>query len=94
MATAVGSSAEAEALKLAFSYLVNSVDVAALFPAALSAHLISDPQRSECISEPDPYKRQKSFTVKQPAVGRFAFRGVRIAHNRAIQVSTRRQSLI
>ena len=61
MATAVGSSAEAEALKLAFSYLVNSVDVAALLPATLSAHLISDPQRSECVSEPDHYKRAEKF---------------------------------
>ena len=61
MATAVGSSAEAEALKLAFSYLVDCVDVAALLPAALSAQLISAPQRSECISEPDPYKKAENF---------------------------------
>ena len=61
MATVVGSSAEAEALRLAFSYLVNSVDVAALLPAAFSAHLISDPQRSECTSEPDPYKKAEKF---------------------------------
>ena len=61
MATTVSSSAEAEALKLAFSYLVNSIDIAALLPAALSADLISDPQRSECISEPDSYKKAEKF---------------------------------
>ena len=57
MATVAGSSAESEALKLVFSYLVNSIDVTAVLPAALSAHLISDSQRSECDSVADSFKR-------------------------------------
>ena len=61
MATAAGSSAESEALKLAFSYLVNSVDSTAVLPAALSAHLISESQRSECASETTPFKKAETF---------------------------------
>ena len=61
MATAVGSSAESEALRLAFSYLVNSIDSTAILPAALSAHLISDSQRSECDSVADSFKRAGNF---------------------------------
>ena len=61
MATAGGSSAESEALRLAFSYLVNSIDSTALIPAALSAHLISDSQRSECDSVADSFKRAGNF---------------------------------
>ena len=62
MATAgAGSSAESEALRLAFSYLVNSIDSTALIPAALSAHLISDSQRSECDSVADSFKRAGNF---------------------------------
>ena len=57
----VGSSAEPEALKLAFSYLVNSIDAAALLPAAMSRQLITERQRSECVSEPDPYKKAEVF---------------------------------
>ena len=61
MATASGSSAESEALKLAFDYLVNSIDAAALLPRALSSHLISERQRSECASESDPYEKAEKF---------------------------------
>ena len=61
MATAVGSSAESETLRLAFSYLVNSIDSTAVLPAALGAHLISDSQRSECASEPNPYEKAGKF---------------------------------
>ena len=61
MATAAGRSAESEALKIAFDYLVNSIDTAALLPKALRAHLVSEPQRSECASEPDPYKKAEKF---------------------------------
>ena len=60
---AAGSSAssESEALKLAFSYLVNSIDTASVLPNALSRGLISERQRSECASEPDPYKKAEKF---------------------------------
>ena len=61
MATASGSSAESEALKLAFVYLVNSINIPALLPRALSSHLISERQRSECASEPDPYEKAEKF---------------------------------
>ena len=62
MATrAGGSGAEPEALKLAFSYLVNSIDAAALLPAAMSRQLITERQRSECASELDPYKKAELF---------------------------------
>ena len=61
MATAAGSSVESEALRLAFSYLVNSIDVTALLPAAMSANLISASQRSEFDSETDPFKRANKF---------------------------------
>ena len=58
---AVGSSAEPEALKLVFSYLVNSIDAAALLPAAMSRQLITERQRSECANEIDPYKKAEVF---------------------------------
>ena len=61
MATAVRSSAESEALRLTFSYLVNSIDSTTVLPAALSAHLISESQRSECASETAPFKRVEKF---------------------------------
>ena len=62
MATAGGSSpAEQEALKNSFSYLVNSIDTAALLPAALSRNLITDRQRTECYNEADPYKKAETF---------------------------------
>ena len=53
--------AEPEALKLAFSYLANSIDAAALLPAAMSRQLITERQRSECASELDPYKKAELF---------------------------------
>ena len=61
MATRAGSFAEPEALKLAFSYLANSIDAAALLPAAMSMRLITERQRSECASELDPYKKAEVF---------------------------------
>ena len=62
MATATESrSAESEALRLAFSYLVNSIDMTSVLPAALSANLISDSQRSECESVADSFKRAGKF---------------------------------
>ena len=57
----VVSSAEPETLKLAISYLVNSIDAAALLPAAMSRQLITERQRSECASEADPYKKAEVF---------------------------------
>ena len=52
---------ELEALKHLFSYLVNSIDTAALLPAALSRNLITDRQRTECYNEADPYKKAEIF---------------------------------
>ena len=53
--------AEQEILKISFSYLVNSIDAAALLPAALSRQLITEPQRADCFSEPDSYKKAEKF---------------------------------
>ena len=64
MATAAGcsaSGAEPEVLNLAFSYLVNSIDAATLLPSALSKQLLTQPQRSDCASEPDPYRKAEKF---------------------------------
>ena len=55
------SSAEAEALKLAFSYLVNTMDTSSLLPAALSRGLIREQQRTECTSEANLYKKTEKF---------------------------------
>ena len=55
------SAAEPEALKHSFSYLVNSIDTAALLPAALSKNLITDRQRTECYNEADSYKKAETF---------------------------------
>ena len=60
MATCTGT-AEQEILKLTFSYLANSIDAAALLSAALSRQLITERQRVECFSEPDPYKKAEKF---------------------------------
>ena len=48
-------------MKLAFSYLANSIDAATLLPAAMSRQLITERQRSECASELDPYKKAEVF---------------------------------
>ena len=61
MATVARSSAESEALIVAFDYLVNGMDTAALLSKALSSRLISELLRSECASEPDPYKQAEKF---------------------------------
>ena len=60
-AIVIERSAEKETLKLLFHYLVNSIDAAALLPAALSASLISEQQRSDCACEADPYKKAEKF---------------------------------
>ena len=62
MATDFGSNpAEPKALNNLFSYLVNSIDTAALLPDALSKNLITDHQRTECYIEADPYKKAQTF---------------------------------
>ena len=53
--------AEQETLKLMFSYLANSIDTAGLLPAALSRQLITESQRVDCFSEPDPNKKAEKF---------------------------------
>ena len=56
-----GCTAESEALKQAFNYLVKSIDTNALLPASMGRNLITEFQRSECASEPDPYKKAGMF---------------------------------
>ena len=57
-----GSSlAEAEALKLALEYVVNSMDTSSLLPAALSRGLIREQQKADCTSEPNPYQKAEIF---------------------------------
>lgn len=58
---AAGNSAESEALKISFDYLVNSIDTDALLPAAISTCLISERQRSECVIEPNSYRKANKF---------------------------------
>ena len=60
MATCTGA-AEQETLELTFSYLANSIDAAGLLSAALSKQLITERQRLECFSEPDPNKQAEKF---------------------------------
>ena len=56
------SSAESESLKVSFSYLVNIVSTPLLSsPARLSNNLITDRQRTDCVNEPDPYKKAEKF---------------------------------
>ena len=60
--TSAGSfSAESQALKLAFSYLVNSMDTTSLLPAALSRGLIREQQKADCTSETSPYQKAEKF---------------------------------
>ena len=62
MAGSSSPAAEPEALRHLFSYLVNSIDTAALLPAALSRGLITDRQRAECSNETDSvYQRAEKF---------------------------------
>ena len=61
MPTAAGSSAESEALKIAFDYLVNRIHTVALLPKALSSHLISEPQGNECAGELEQYEKAEKF---------------------------------
>ena len=53
--------AEAEAIKLSFAHLVNSIDASSLLPDALSRGLITDRQRTDCVNEADPYKKAEKF---------------------------------
>ena len=59
--TAAKPSAESEALRVAFSYLVNSIDSTSVLPAAYSHGLISDSQRDGCDSVEDSFKRAGKF---------------------------------
>ena len=61
MAFVAGSSAESKALDLTFDYLLNSINTDDLLPAALRSHIITNRQRSECVSEPEPYKKAEKF---------------------------------
>ena len=62
MATPGGDSAEREALKHCFSYLVNSIATAALLPLALSKGIILDHQRADCSNETNSvYQKAEKF---------------------------------
>ena len=54
-------SPEAEALKLDYSYLVNSIDTDSLLPIALSKQLLTIRQRDECAGESTDYKKAEKF---------------------------------
>ena len=55
-------SPEAEALKLGYSYLVNSIDIDSLLPIALSKQLLTIRQRDECCAgESTDYKKADKF---------------------------------
>ena len=56
-----GLTAESEALSQAFDYLVKSIDTTVVLPAAMGRKLITEFQRSECASEPVPYKKAEVF---------------------------------
>ena len=60
-AMAMAVTAESEALRRSFSYLVNSIDTTALLPAALSRGLITERVRQNCSTEPDNYRRAEKF---------------------------------
>ena len=55
------TSAESEVLSQAFSYLANSMDTTALLQPSMGRKLITARQRSECVNEPDPYKKAEVF---------------------------------
>lgn len=53
--------AEAKAFRILFGYLVSSVDATSVLSVALSRNLITERQRSECVSEPDPMVKSEKF---------------------------------
>ena len=55
------ASAESEALKLAFEYLVDSIDAASLLPGALSSKLITDDRELTVSTKAIRTRRQKSL---------------------------------
>lgn len=67
--TVPGFSPEAEALKLANSYLVDSIDTDSLFPKALSRQLLTNRQVADCVSKSTAYeKAEKLLSYLQRAV--------------------------
>ena len=55
------SSAEAKTMKLAFEYLVNSMDTSSLLPAALRRGIITEQLKADCASESNPYRKAEKF---------------------------------
>ena len=62
------TSAESEALSQEFSYLADSMDTTALLQPSMGRKLITARQRSECVNEPDPYKKAVFLGHLQRAV--------------------------
>ena len=58
---ALEESPEEKTIRLKFQYLVKSLDVSSVLPAAYSAGLIDDNQRLECGSYSNPYKKTEVF---------------------------------
>ena len=57
-----GFSPEAETLNLAYSHLVNSIEIDSLIPIALSKQLLTSRQRDDCcIGEATDYKKAEKF---------------------------------
>ena len=55
-------SLEAEALKLAYNHLVNSIDINSLIPIALSEDLLTSRQKEECSAgDYTDYKKAEKF---------------------------------
>ena len=56
-----GTSAESEALKLAFGYLARSINADSLLSDAFSSDLITEHERAGCFAETNPYKKAEIF---------------------------------
>ena len=52
---------ELEALKLAYDYLVNSIDASELLPGALSKNLITHRQKEECSEAVGQHKKAEKL---------------------------------
>ena len=53
--------AEGDVLRVLNDFLVNSIEIDSLLPAAWSTKLISDRQKSECSSESETFKKSEKF---------------------------------
>ena len=68
LAVGNGLTDESVALNQVFGYLANSIDATALLTASMSRKMITEWQRSQCASEPDP-KLQEGGDVFRSLTG-------------------------